>query len=168
MTVSWTKLTLIEARGFISNYTIAYYPISMSRKRQSNIMLKVVSSESNSAIIDGLDENSAYAVQMSANTGAGEGPVGVPVSVSIIGKYLTFFHVILHFTAGIVLLYCVYFFNNFNISKDTKFENILGSFQVFTNAINLLQLAYYKDNVFKFVETKINKKPFFVKLSGSN
>ena len=88
MTVSWTKLTLIEARGFINNYTIAYYPTSMSRKhQQSNSMFKVVSSESNSAIIDGLDENSAYAVRMSASTGAGEGPVGVPVSVPIIGKY---------------------------------------------------------------------------------
>ena len=88
-TVSWTKLTLIEGRGFISNYTIAYYPTSMSRKRQqSNSMYKVVSSESNSAIIDGLDENSAYAVQMSASTGAGEGPVGVSVYVPIIGEYL--------------------------------------------------------------------------------
>ena len=89
MTISWTKLTLIEARGFISNYTIAYYPTSMSRKhQQSNSMYKVVSSESNSAIIDGLDENSAYAVHMSANTGAGEGPVGVPISVPIRGNYL--------------------------------------------------------------------------------
>ena len=90
MTVSWTKLTLIEARGFINNYIIAYYyHTSMSRNhQQSNSMFKVVSSESNSAIIDGLDENSAYAVQMSANTGAGEGPVGVPVSVPMIGKYL--------------------------------------------------------------------------------
>ena len=133
MTVSWTKLTLIEARGFISNYTIAYYPTSMSRKRQqSNSMYKVVSSESNSAIIDGLDENSAYAVQMSANTGAGEGPVGVSVSVPIIGEYLVvviFFHVILHFTAFIVLLHCIYFLINFNINKDTYLRTFWGVFK---------------------------------------
>ena len=99
----------------------------MSRKhQQSNIVYKVVSSESNSAIIDGLDENSGYAGHTSANTGAGEGSVRMPVSVSIISKYLTFLHVILHFSSLIVLLHCIYFLINFNINKDTYLRTFWG------------------------------------------
>ena len=85
-------------------------------------MVKVVSSETNGAIYDSLDENSAYAGHTSTNTGDGEGSVGT-VSVSIIGKYLTFLHAILHFTSLIVLLHCIYFLINFNINKDTYLKS---------------------------------------------
>ena len=87
MMVSWTKLTLAEARGFIKNYTILYYPSMGSRKRQSsNAMSTTVNSDLSSIVIDGLDENSAYSVQISANTGAGNGTLSMTVPAPLHSK----------------------------------------------------------------------------------
>ena len=72
MVVSWTPLTLSEARGFISSYTVFYSPQVSKRKRQEpNTMQKTVSGDVNQTTIDGLDPNTAFYVQMSANTKAG-------------------------------------------------------------------------------------------------
>ena len=72
MVVSWIPLTLSEARGFITSYTVFYSPQVNRRKRQEpNTMQKTVSGDVNRTIIDGLDPNTAYDVQMSANTKAG-------------------------------------------------------------------------------------------------
>ena len=73
MVVSWIPLTLSEARGFITSYIVFYSPQVSKRKRQEpNTMQKtVVSGDVNRTIIDGLDLNTAYDVQMSANTKAG-------------------------------------------------------------------------------------------------
>ena len=72
MVVSWTPLTLSKARGFITSYTVFYSPQVNRRKRQEpNTMQKMVSGNVNRTIIDGLDPNTAYDVQMSANTKAG-------------------------------------------------------------------------------------------------
>ncbi len=73
--VSWKPLTLSEARGFITFYTIEYYPSPNNKKRQapSDIMRVNVSADSSSAIIDGLDESRDYVVQVFASTRAGSG-----------------------------------------------------------------------------------------------
>ena len=72
MVVSWIPLTLSEARGFITSYTVFYLPQVSRRKRQEpNTMQKTVSGDVNQTTIDGLDPNTAYDVQMSANTKAG-------------------------------------------------------------------------------------------------
>ena len=58
-----------------------------SRKRQlSNAMNKTVDSDLSSTIIDGLDENSAYSVQLSATTGAGNGTLSMTVPASLHSK----------------------------------------------------------------------------------
>ena len=73
MVVSWIPLTLSEARGFITSYTVFYTPLHVSRtKRQEpNTMQKTVSGDVNRTTIDGLDQNTAFRVQMSANSKAG-------------------------------------------------------------------------------------------------
>ena len=82
MTVSWQPLTLAEARGFVSHYTVTYSPqiISGGRKRQAAMTEVVSGMDSSMVIIDGLDpDTAAYQVQVSASTGAGVGAVSDPV-----------------------------------------------------------------------------------------
>ena len=74
MRVSWSSLTLTEARGFITHYTVAYFPLSSGSKREElNILDQTVSKNSSEATIEGLDGYSAYAVQVLASTAAGDG-----------------------------------------------------------------------------------------------
>ena len=73
MVVSWTPLTISEARGFITNYTVFYSPqVSTTKRQEPNTMQKTfVSGDVNGTAIHDLDPNTAYNVQMSANTKAG-------------------------------------------------------------------------------------------------
>ena len=81
-------LTVAEARGFIKNYTISYTPIYISQKRQQPVaMYKSVDGDQSSATVDGLDENAAYAVQMFATTGGGQGKIGTIVAISTFGEH---------------------------------------------------------------------------------
>ena len=69
MVVSWTPLTLSEARGFITSYTVFYSPQVSRRKRQEpNTMQKTVSGDVSRTTID---SNTSYGVQVSANTKTG-------------------------------------------------------------------------------------------------
>ncbi len=86
ITLSWSHLTLTEARGFVRNYTIIYYPALESRKRQQpNMMSITVDGNVTSTTINGLDATSAYSVQISANNGAGRGPLSMSMSVAQFG-----------------------------------------------------------------------------------
>ena len=89
MVVTWRPLTLAEARGFVSHYTVTYSPqiISGGRKRQAT-MTEVVSGMGSSAVtIDGLDPDTVYNVYVSATTGGGDGVISAIISVPQ-GMYL--------------------------------------------------------------------------------
>ena len=89
MVVTWRPLTLAEARGFVSHYTVTYSPqiISGGRKRQAT-MTEVVSGMGSSAVtIDGLDPDTVYNVHVSATTGGGDGVISAIISVPQ-GMYL--------------------------------------------------------------------------------
>ena len=76
MVVSWTPLSYVEARGFISHYTVAYSPqTSGGRKRQEldTMFQTVPGMDSSTTTIDNLDPDTAYSVQVSATTGGGSG-----------------------------------------------------------------------------------------------
>ena len=75
MLVSWTPLTLSEARGFVTFYTVAYTPVLNSRRRQvsQDTMYMNVSADSSSVTIVGLVGSLAYSVQVLAGTRAGQG-----------------------------------------------------------------------------------------------
>ena len=84
MVVFWIPLTLSEARGFITSYTVFYSPQVNRRKRQEpHTMQKTVSGDINGTTIHGLDPNTAYGVQMSANTKAGASTLSEVISAPV-------------------------------------------------------------------------------------
>ena len=91
MTILWNKLALVEARGYILNYTIVYYPLQSTTQLNSIILNKVVNSEFSSTTINGLDANSAYIVHISANTDAGSGLLSTPIIIQLYGNYTILF-----------------------------------------------------------------------------
>ena len=88
MVVSWRPLTLAEARGFVSHYTVTYSPqiISGGRKRQAAMTMVVPGMDSNSTTITDLDPNTVYEVQVSASTGAGDGNFSEPIQATLFSK----------------------------------------------------------------------------------
>ena len=84
MTVSWSMLTVVEARGFVRNYTIFYFTVS-SERQLLNAMSDTVDGNTNKIYIDGLNESLVYSVQMSANTGAGTGARSREITVPLYG-----------------------------------------------------------------------------------
>ena len=80
MVVSWTPLSYVEARGFISHYTVAYSPqTSDGRKRQATGQTATVPGTNSSATrIEGLHTDTVYSVQVSATTGGGTSELSIP------------------------------------------------------------------------------------------
>ena len=88
MAVSWIPLSYLEARGFISHYTISY---SSGRKRQSlaPTTKTVQGMDSNNATIESLDPNTQYHVSVSATNGAETSdPSTVAIVTLFIGMYV--------------------------------------------------------------------------------
>ena len=83
MVVSWRPLTLVEARGFVSHYTVTYSPqiISGGRKRQAAMIEVVSGMDANMTSINSLDPDTVYNVHVSATTGGGNGVTSVVISV---------------------------------------------------------------------------------------
>ena len=69
--MAWTKLTLVESRGFITNYTISYYPLSIKREVQS--FKKIENGNEERSLLLDLKENSEYLLMMAASTREGLG-----------------------------------------------------------------------------------------------
>ena len=81
MVVSWIPLTLSEARGFITSYTVFYSPqVNKTKQQESNT---IVSGDVSQTTIAGLDPNTAYDVQMSANTTAGASVLSEVISAPV-------------------------------------------------------------------------------------
>ena len=79
MNVSWNRIPLSEAGGFIVTYRILYNKITIERKRRQIMVVPVPGSEAN-ALIGNLDPPSNYQVYVSAVTSAGEGEyTSIPV-----------------------------------------------------------------------------------------
>ena len=72
MNVSWTLLTLEEARGFVTSYTVSYRKDEGMAKRTTESVV-VPGGEQSSVVIGGLDPGSSYLVSVSASTSAGTG-----------------------------------------------------------------------------------------------
>ena len=78
MNVSWTLLTLEEARGFVTSYTVSYRKDEGVAKRTTESVV-VPGGEQSSVVIGGLDPGSSYLVSVSASTSAGSGEMSEPV-----------------------------------------------------------------------------------------
>ena len=71
MIVSWTALSLVEARGHIIYYTVNYWPASYSEDIKSiNVLHNITRVE-----ISDLLSGETYIVQVSANTSVGKGEI---------------------------------------------------------------------------------------------
>ena len=84
--VSWRPLTLSEARGFVTFYSIAYTPTPNSRRRQApqDTMYVNASADSSSVTIQGLDGDLAYSVTVAGGTRAGIGISSNIVTVEVL------------------------------------------------------------------------------------
>ena len=74
--VSWTPLTLVEAKSLIQFYRVTFDPVSVSPKRQSGATCSqspcdVLGTEI-SVMITGLDPSTSYVVQVSVVNGGGQ------------------------------------------------------------------------------------------------
>ena len=83
MNVTWMPISLEEARGFITNYTVTYEPAPSTggpQKRDND--RSSVTVKGTMAVIGGLSPNLAYSVTVRANTAAGMGVASEPTTVS--------------------------------------------------------------------------------------
>ena len=83
MEVSWSGISLVQARGFPTGYVITYSSSPSTRgrrKRQEERGTITVSNEETSVNIDGLDTNRQYSVSVAATTVAGVGVASQPVT----------------------------------------------------------------------------------------
>ncbi len=71
MNVSWVKLTLEEARGFVTGYTISIDTLETRRKRA--VRMEMIHPDSSNKLIGGLGFTESYSVTVSARTTAGDG-----------------------------------------------------------------------------------------------
>ena len=78
MIVSWSALTPVEARGYLSNYTVFYWAASDSQL----VMNTTTAHNVTSVVIGGLVVGETYTVQVSATTGAGSGESSAKITLS--------------------------------------------------------------------------------------
>ena len=83
MVVSWTPLHYIEARGFISHYTVAYSPQTNGGRKRQALDTIVQGMDSSTVTIDNLDPDNVYFVQVSATTGGGTSALSQPVLAEV-------------------------------------------------------------------------------------
>ena len=91
--VNWLALTLVETRGFITNYTVTVQPAqltSSNRKREeTSKLLRVTISSSNetsTVITSSLDPTLDYVISVSASTKVGESTNNINITLSALGK----------------------------------------------------------------------------------
>ena len=103
MVVSWIPLTYSEARGFISNYTVAYTPLTSNRRRRKRQALDTMTvtipgMNINTTRIEGLDPNTDYIVLVSATNGVGKSDLSNPFLVTCRCWQHTFIHTLNDFS----------------------------------------------------------------------
>lgn len=75
ISVSWTPLSLTEARGIITGYSITYEPARSLGKRSSQEQRTVIAGpDQRSYVIGDLEDGTVYCVSVAVMTEAGVGP----------------------------------------------------------------------------------------------
>lgn len=95
MNVSWVKMTLEEAKGFVISYTVRYDVIESRRRR--TVRLEVVEPDSSYKIIGDFGLTESYSITVSASTIAGEGIESAPIIVQGTYSLLCKDHVIMYY-----------------------------------------------------------------------
>ena len=86
ITVSWQPLSLEEARGFITKYTVTAEPTTLTRRRQEGTLSVSVEHNATRVVLDGLSPNLAYSVSVSASTTVGTSSNNNITIVGALGK----------------------------------------------------------------------------------
>lgn len=79
MNITWIKLSLEEARGFITGYTVLYNTLNSRRKKEA--VIEFIDPEGSYKVISGLGFTTSYSVTVSASTTAGQGISSPPIIV---------------------------------------------------------------------------------------
>ena len=83
MNVTWVKLTLEEARGFITTYTLTFETLDSRRRKE--VMEEITQPEDSNKVVGGLGFTTSYLIRISASTIAGQGISSSAITVH--GKY---------------------------------------------------------------------------------
>ena len=85
MTVSWTRLTIVQAGSFVT-YIVAFESPNSRRKRQSGATCSIspceVDGSQSSVMITGLDPGTSYFVQVATMNGGGAVGMSSQIMVS--------------------------------------------------------------------------------------
>ena len=84
MNVTWEKMSLVEARGFITGYTISYDVFEGRQWRAA--IVEEVGPDKLYKVIGGLDPKNKYILTMSASTSAGKGVESAAIIAEGIGR----------------------------------------------------------------------------------
>lgn len=85
--VSWSPLSLEEARGFITSYSVSYSSDDGQRRRDVEAGTVSVPGDQSSVSLTGLDSDRRYSISVAAATAAGGGVLSDPMSPP--GQYYT-------------------------------------------------------------------------------
>ena len=80
MNITWRKLSLEEARGFITSYTVSYDTLDSRRRKEATV--EFVHPEGSYKVISGLGITISYVVTVSASTAVGLGINSPPIIVN--------------------------------------------------------------------------------------
>ena len=72
LVVSWTPLSLTQARGFITEYTVAYNTVASRRRRTSDTIIHV--NKDKSSVTIPVSKSKTYEVSVTCYTSQGSGP----------------------------------------------------------------------------------------------
>ena len=85
MTVSWTRLTIVQAGSFVT-FVVTYAPFNSRRKRQSGATCTSspceVDGSQSSVMITGLESGTSYVVQVATMNGGGVVGISSQIMVS--------------------------------------------------------------------------------------
>lgn len=84
MNITWVKLSLEEARGVVTGYTVSYDTLDSRRRKEA--ILEFAQPEDSYKVISGLGFTTSYSITVSASTAVGQGTSSSPIIVN--GKCL--------------------------------------------------------------------------------
>ena len=80
MNITWVKLSLEEARGVVTGYTVSYDTLDSRQRKET--MLELAEPENSYKVIGGLGFTNSYSIRVSASTAVGQGTSSPPIIVN--------------------------------------------------------------------------------------
>ena len=71
--ITWDPLTLSQARGFLTNYTITLSPVSLSQEKRASIITRTVPASQAMIVVTDLEPEQLYYITVAGSTSIGLG-----------------------------------------------------------------------------------------------